>query len=56
MAVFEDAERAALEGELAALERAWAEAEGVAAIADGLAVPASVTTKLETLKDHRRSS
>ncbi len=50
MAVFEDAERAALHGELTALERAWTVAEGVATIADALLVPASIEARLEALK------
>jgi hypothetical protein len=40
MALHEEAERRALEGELALLESAWREAEEIAAIADRLAVPA----------------
>lgn len=39
MALHEDTERAALEGDLAALERAWEEAEEIAAIADNLLLP-----------------
>ena len=50
MAVFEDAEKAALLGELTTLELAWAEAEGVATIADALLVPASIEARLEVLK------
>lgn len=50
MAISEDAERVALEGELAALERAWAEAEGIASIADSLLLPESVTEHYEKLK------
>lgn len=50
MAINEDAERQALEGELSALERAWAEAEGIAAIADSLLVPESVANQLNRLK------
>ncbi|HEX8674632.1 MAG TPA: hypothetical protein VF710_22215, partial [Longimicrobium sp.] len=38
MALHEEQERRALEGELHALEAAWREAEEIAAIADGLAV------------------
>ena len=38
MALHEEAERAAMEGELDALEEAWREAEEIAAIADNLAV------------------
>jgi hypothetical protein len=36
MAVHEESERAALDGELAALEQAWREAEYIASIADDL--------------------
>jgi hypothetical protein len=39
MALNEEAERRALEGELAALEAAWREAEEIAGIADSLAAP-----------------
>jgi len=52
MAINEDAERVALEGELAALERAWAEAEGIAQIADALLLPESVTEQFDRLKKH----
>lgn len=50
MAINEDAERVALEGELASLERAWAEAEGIAQIADALLLPESVTEQFDRLK------
>lgn len=50
MAINEDAEREALEGELTALERAWAEAEGIAAIADALLLPDAVTEQFGRLK------
>jgi hypothetical protein len=50
MALHEDAERRAMEGELAALERAWAEAEGIAAIADSLTVSPAIDQKLTELK------
>jgi hypothetical protein len=53
MALHEDAERRAMDGELASLERAWAEAEGVASIADSLLVPADVQRKLDDLRDTR---
>lgn len=46
MALHEDTERAALEGDLAALERAWEEAEQIAAIADNLLLPAWVQQRL----------
>ncbi len=50
MALHEEAERRALEGELTALERAWRDAEEVAAIADDMFVPAAVTSALETMR------
>jgi hypothetical protein len=50
MAINEDAEREALEGELTALERAWAEAEGIASIADSLLVPDVVSEHFDRLK------
>lgn len=50
MALHEEAERRALEGELEELERAWADAEEVAAIADNLFVPASVEEEFKRLK------
>jgi hypothetical protein len=46
MALHEDTERAALEGDLAALERAWEEAEQIAAIADNLLLPAWMQQRL----------
>ena len=39
MALHEDTERVALEGELAVLEAAWREAEEIASIADNLLTP-----------------
>ena len=39
MALHEEEERRALEGELWRLERAWEEAEEIAAISDGLLLP-----------------
>ena len=42
MAVHEDSERRALEGELAELEERWKDAEEIAAIADNLFLPRSV--------------
>ena len=50
MAVNEENERLALEGELAVLEDAWKEAEEIAAIADRLTLPREVEEKLEKLK------
>lgn len=53
MALHEQAERRAIEGELALLEAAWAEAEEIAGISDGLFVPASVDARLAELKRPR---
>lgn len=50
MAVNEESERCALEGEMWLLELAWQEAEEIAAIADGLVVPAEVEEKLQQLR------
>jgi hypothetical protein len=50
MAVNEENERIALEGELALLELAWKEAEEIAAIADRLTLPAAVETGLAELR------
>ena len=50
MAVNEEHERIALEGELALLELDWKEAEEIAGIADSLAVPIEVEDRLEQLK------
>ena len=50
MALHEEAERRALEGELAVLERAWADAEEVAAIADNLLVSEEVEAQFKKLK------
>ena len=41
MALHEETERAAMEGELGALEAMWRDAESIAAIADGLAAGGS---------------
>jgi hypothetical protein len=54
MALHEDTERAALEGDLAALERAWAEAEEIAAIADNLLLPAWIQQRLPDATTRRR--
>ncbi len=50
MALHEEAERRALDGELEALERAWRDAEEVAAISDNLLVPESVQGAIDKLK------
>jgi hypothetical protein len=50
MALHEEAERRAIEGELAVLEAAWAEAEEIAGISDNMLLPATVESRLEELK------
>jgi hypothetical protein len=50
MALQEDAERRAMEGELADLERAWRQAEEIAAIADDLLVEPGVARAFDSLK------
>ena len=50
MAVNEENERIALEGELALLELEWKEAEEIAAIADRLGVPEDVERRLDELR------
>jgi hypothetical protein len=50
MALHEEAERRAMEGELVALEEAWKEAEEIAAIADNLLLPESVESAFAELK------
>lgn len=50
MALNENTERLALEGELALLEEAWKEAEEIAAISDKLTLPSGVETRLSEIK------
>ncbi|MDZ4675186.1 MAG: hypothetical protein SGI84_12075 [Gemmatimonadota bacterium] len=50
MAVHEETERRALEGELEFLLDAWREAEELAGISDRLAIPTAVDAKLEELR------
>lgn len=54
MALHEEQERRALEGELKVLERAWREAEEIAAIADNMFVGDETTRQLELLRSRRR--
>jgi hypothetical protein len=54
LALHEEQELRAMEGELALLEQAWREAEEVAQIADALFVPASVTDRLAALRKESR--
>ena len=53
MSLHEEAERAAMQGELAQLERAWREAEEIANIADNMLVPEPVTQALTSLRGAR---
>jgi len=50
MALHEEAERRAIQGELALLEEAWREAEEIAGIADSLFLPEDVERRLADLK------
>lgn len=54
MALHEEQERLALEGELAALEEAWRDAEEIAAIADTLVTPSIVEERLAALRGRPR--
>jgi hypothetical protein len=56
MALHEESERRALEGELAALEAAWRHADEIARIADGLLLTPIVQNKLEMLRAQGRAS
>lgn len=50
MALHEEAERRAIQGELADLERAWREAEEIAGIADSLLLPETVDQSFERMR------
>jgi hypothetical protein len=50
MALHEEDERIALEGELSALEERWREAEEIAAISDNMFLPISVADTLQKLR------
>jgi hypothetical protein len=52
MALHEEAERRAMQGELAELERAWRDAEEIAKISDDLLVPASIDKRISELKEN----
>jgi hypothetical protein len=56
MAVHEETERQALEGELALLEQAWREAEEIAAISDGLFLPTVVEDVLRYYREKKGDS
>ncbi len=50
MAVHEESERRAMEGELELLEQAWREAEEVAKIADGMFTPQAIESRIEEMR------
>jgi hypothetical protein len=50
MTLHEDAERAAIEGELHELEHRWREADEIAAIADSLTLPERVVERVKSLR------
>lgn len=50
MALHEEAERRAIQGELAELERAWREAEEIAGISDSLLLPEDVNASFERMR------
>ncbi len=54
MAVHEESERLAMQGELADLERAWRDAEQIAKIADDMFVPSSIDDNMQRMR--RQSS
>ncbi len=53
MAVHEESERRAFDGELHSLETAWREAEEIAAIADGMLTPLSVRGRMDPDRPQR---
>lgn len=55
MALHEEAERQAIEGELSLLEAAWRDAEEIAGIADDMLVAPSVQRQLDEMKGRARS-
>lgn len=50
MALHEESERRAMEGELATLEAAWREAEQIAKISDDMFLPADIDARIDDLK------
>lgn len=56
MALSDERERAAMEGEIAELVTAWREAEEVARIADDLLLPAGVLGRLAGLRQRGRDA
>ncbi|HEY5063163.1 MAG TPA: hypothetical protein VII52_16605, partial [Gemmatimonadaceae bacterium] len=56
MALHEESERRALDGELAELERAWREAEEIAGISDDLLISPGVQTSIDQIRDTMKDS
>lgn len=54
MALHEESERAALQGELAPLVTAWREAEEIAGIADRLLVPPAIDARIDALRQRNQ--
>ncbi len=54
MALNEQQERRAMEGELAELEEAWKQAEEIAAIADSLGLPPAIESAISSLRNRLR--
>lgn len=55
MALHEETERRAMEGELQLLEQAWREAEEIAKIADAMFTPAQIESRLEALRTNDKT-
>ena len=55
MALHEETERRAMEGELQLLEQAWREAEEIAKIADNMFTPAEIESRIERLREKSSS-
>lgn len=55
MALHEETERRAMEGELQLLEQAWQEAEEIAKIADSMFTPAEIESRIESLRRNSSS-
>ncbi len=53
MALHEESERRAMDGELADLERAWREAEEVAKISDDMFIPPAIDARVKSLHEPR---
>jgi hypothetical protein len=56
MALHEEQERRAMEGELQLLEQAWREAEEIARIADNMFTPAQIESRLDVLRGNSSSA